>query len=41
MLSMIITIAWELTSDITGALNVPAWLDNLYERTWSFWSNII
>jgi hypothetical protein len=40
MLTMIITIAWELTSDVTGACNVPTWLDNLYSKVWSFWSFI-
>ena len=38
--SMIIIMAWEITSDVKGALDVPEWLDNAYEKVISFWENL-
>ena len=38
--SMIIVMAWEITADVKGALNVPEWLDNTHEKVIGFWENI-
>ena len=38
--SMIVIMAWEITSDVKGALNVPEWLDNAYEKVVGFWEKL-
>ena len=38
--SMIIIMAWEITANVKGALNVPEQLDNAYEKVISFWENL-
>ena len=38
--SMIIIMAWEITANVKGALNVPEWLDNTYEKVACFWEKI-
>ena len=37
MFTLLTIIAWEVTTFITGALNVPTWLDNLYNAVIEFW----
>ena len=38
--SMIIIMAWEITANVKGTLNVPEWLDNTYEKVTGFWEKI-
>jgi hypothetical protein len=38
--SMIIIMAWEITSNVKGVFNVPEWLDNAYEKVVGFWENL-
>ena len=38
--SMIIIMAWEITSDVKGVFNVPEWLDNAHEKVIDFWENL-
>lgn len=40
MFSMIIITAWEIVAEIKGVLNMPDWLNNLYEKVLDFWGKI-
>lgn len=37
MITMIVTIIYEIVVDKKGALDVPEKLDNLYYKVWKFW----
>ena len=37
----IIILTYEITAKIKGALDVPNWLEKLYERTCDFWENLL
>ena len=40
MISMIIIMAWEITTDKKGVLNAPKKLDRAYRKVCDFWGKI-